>query len=91
MRRPSRRTPATSSRCRGWASPTRGPAATRTACASTSNSWRCSPRTSEAFDELEAAIDCGYRDAAHLQADEDLESLHDDPRFDALIARLRAL
>jgi tetratricopeptide (TPR) repeat protein len=45
----------------------------------------------EALEELERAIDCGYRDAAHLQADEDLESLHDDPRFDALIARLRAL
>ena len=42
-----------------------------------------------AFAALETAVDCGYSDAVHLQADEDLESLHEDPRFDALVARLQ--
>jgi tetratricopeptide (TPR) repeat protein len=44
----------------------------------------------QAFQALEAAITAGYSDVAHLQADEDLESLHEDPRFDAIVARLTA-
>lgn len=44
----------------------------------------------QAFEALEAAITAGYSDAIHLQADEDLESLHEDPRFDAIVARLTA-
>jgi len=52
-------------------------------------SYALTDQPDAAFESLEAAITLGYRDAAHLQADEDLESLHDDPRFDAIVARLR--
>lgn len=43
----------------------------------------------EALDTLGRAIELGYDDAEHLTADEDLESLREDPRFVELVARLR--
>ena len=45
----------------------------------------------EAFDQLEVAVRLGYRDGAHLAEDEDLQSLRPDPRFAALVERLRAV
>jgi cytochrome c-type biogenesis protein CcmH/NrfG len=39
---------------------------------------------------LEAAVRLGYDDAAHLDEDDDLASLRAEPRFQALVARLRA-
>jgi len=44
----------------------------------------------EALDALERAVAAGYRDADHLAADPDLESLHGHERFAALLAGLRA-
>lgn len=38
--------------------------------------------------ELRRAFERGYRDAAHLAADEDLAGLRADPRFAALLAEL---
>lgn len=42
-------------------------------------------KTEDALANLKKAIECGYGEAAHMQADEDLESLHKDPRFAALV------
>lgn len=41
-----------------------------------------------ALDELERAFALGYRDTAHLLADEDLDGLRSEPRFRALVERL---
>jgi tetratricopeptide (TPR) repeat protein len=38
---------------------------------------------------LGQAIDQGYKDSAHIESDEDLKSLHADPRFEALVKRAR--
>lgn len=43
----------------------------------------------EAFAALGRAVALGYADADHLESDDDLASLHDDPRFAALVERLR--
>lgn len=47
-------------------------------------------RTEAALDALERAIALGYRDTEHLLADQDLASLSPAPRFQALLASLRA-
>jgi tetratricopeptide (TPR) repeat protein len=47
-------------------------------------------RRDDAFESLERAIALGFRDADLLESDDDLESLHDDPRWSPLRARLRA-
>jgi hypothetical protein len=44
----------------------------------------------QAFGFLDRAIDAGYRDAKHLQADTDLTSLRGDPRWKAVVARCEA-
>lgn len=49
-----------------------------------------SGRADEALAEIERAVALGYGDAEHLESDEDFASLHEDPRFRALVARLRA-
>jgi len=41
--------------------------------------------TDQAFEALEHAIALGYDDFEYLVGDEDLVSLRDDPRFDALL------
>jgi beta-lactamase regulating signal transducer with metallopeptidase domain/tetratricopeptide (TPR) repeat protein len=41
-----------------------------------------------AFEWLGKAIDAGWRDAAHMKGDSDLESLRDDPRFGELVSRI---
>jgi tetratricopeptide (TPR) repeat protein len=38
---------------------------------------------------LGQAIDRGYKDADHIENDDDLKSLHVDPRFEALVKRAR--
>lgn len=43
-----------------------------------------------ALDALEQAIGLGYADPAFLLQDRDLESLRAEPRFDALVRKLRA-
>lgn len=45
--------------------------------------------TGAALDALERAVELGYDDAQHLEHDVDLRSLLGEPRFDALLARLR--
>jgi serine/threonine protein kinase/tetratricopeptide (TPR) repeat protein len=39
----------------------------------------------EAVRHLREAIDHGYKDIDHMRIDEDLQSLHGDPRFEALV------
>jgi len=46
-------------------------------------------RREEALDELEHAVRLGYDDLPHLLADEDLRGLREEPRFRALVERLR--
>jgi serine/threonine protein kinase len=43
----------------------------------------------EAFELLRHAIDSGYLDLENTQSDRDLQSLHSDPRFDALLAEMK--
>jgi len=43
----------------------------------------------EAIKYLKQAIDLGYKGPDWIVADDDLKSLHGDPRFDALIAKMR--
>ena len=43
----------------------------------------------QALDALERAVAHGYRDVAWMQKDADLENLHDEPRFRALVRKLR--
>ena len=45
-------------------------------------------RADEAFEALGQAVDQGYRDLKHLDADADLASLREDPRFAALRERV---
>ena len=45
-------------------------------------------RSDEAFEALGQAVDFGYRDLKHLDADPDLASLREDPRFPALRDRV---
>ncbi|MFT3916721.1 MAG: tetratricopeptide repeat protein [Anaeromyxobacteraceae bacterium] len=51
------------------------------ACALALGGW-----TDAAFASLRAALDAGYDDPDHMAEDEDLERLHGDPRFAALLA-----
>jgi hypothetical protein len=44
----------------------------------------------KAFARLERAVALGYHDAKHLAADTDLERLHVDPRWPALVAKMNA-
>ncbi len=41
----------------------------------------------EAFSALDAALELGYCDWAHLESDADLEAVRDDHRFDHLLAK----
>jgi hypothetical protein len=45
----------------------------------------------EALTTLRQALDHGYRRADEMPNDEDLKSLHGDPRFDAILADLKKL
>ncbi|MBI5359177.1 MAG: hypothetical protein HZA48_01185 [Planctomycetes bacterium] len=42
-----------------------------------------------AFDALGRAVELGYSDATHMMKDPDLENLRNDPRFQAIIAKIR--
>ena len=44
---------------------------------------------SAAFEQLGRAIDLGWHNATHLASDGDLEPLHADPRWPALLERAR--
>lgn len=44
----------------------------------------------QAWPRLGQAVDAGWRDEAHLLADPDLLSLHDDPRWHGIVTRVRA-
>jgi hypothetical protein len=44
-----------------------------------------------AFEELERALERGYRDAEHLAQDDDLAALRGDARFEDLLRRLARL
>ncbi|MFO0583553.1 MAG: tetratricopeptide repeat protein [Anaeromyxobacter sp.] len=56
------------------------------ACALALGGW-----TDAAFAALRTAIDAGYDDPDHMADDEDLDRLHGDPRFAALLADAEAL
>jgi hypothetical protein len=43
----------------------------------------------EAFEYLGKAVDLGFTNADGMQAERDLQSLHDNPRFAALVAKAR--
>ncbi len=47
-------------------------------------------RDAAALDALESAVALGYSDAAFLETDDDLVSLRHEPRFRALIERLKS-
>lgn len=42
-----------------------------------------------ALGSLEGAVEAGFRDGAYLAAEEELASLREEPRFRALVERLR--
>jgi len=46
-------------------------------------------QTEEAFKYLSTCVEKGFNDPAHMRVDPDLEGLHDDKRFDALVAKVR--
>lgn len=48
-------------------------------------------RTEEALAALDEAVDAGYRDSAHMLADQDLASLRDLTRFKQILDRLAEL
>jgi tetratricopeptide (TPR) repeat protein len=52
-------------------------------------SWSLSGNADKAYEMLGVAIDRGYRDTDWLRTDEDLNALHDDPRWDAIVTRCR--
>ncbi|HVY60086.1 MAG TPA: HEAT repeat domain-containing protein, partial [Planctomycetota bacterium] len=43
-----------------------------------------------AFEHLERSIQLGFDDDDHIAKDSDLDALHDDPRFHAIVEKLRA-
>jgi len=45
-------------------------------------------KTDEAFANLNKAIDCGYRNLAHLEKDEDFKSVREDPRWKRILQRI---
>jgi serine/threonine protein kinase len=45
----------------------------------------------EAFATLRQAVDHGHRNAAGMAKDEDLKSLHGDPRFDAILSDVKRI
>ena len=54
-------------------------------------SFALTGQVDEAFEALKGAVEHGYADEAHLLADDDLAALHGDPRWQALIDRLKTL
>ena len=48
-----------------------------------------SGQTDEAFEALERAVEFGYDDPDHLEEDDDLALLREDPRFAILVSKLR--
>lgn len=44
--------------------------------------------TDAALDWLQRAVDAGFTSAGHMADDDDLESLHGDPRFQAIVGKL---
>ncbi|MEM6782955.1 MAG: hypothetical protein AAF624_04375 [Bacteroidota bacterium] len=46
--------------------------------------------TEQAFVYLQQSLDAGWRDADHMQADSDLDALHDDPRWTEAVADAEA-
>lgn len=43
----------------------------------------------KALEALELAVECGYDDVEWMEKDEDLDNLRDEPRYKALVQRLR--
>ncbi len=48
--------------------------------------WSLAGQRARGLDLLELSIRSGYGDPGKISGDHDLEALHDDPRFDALVA-----
>jgi predicted esterase len=45
-------------------------------------------KSAQSLDELARAVDNGFNDADHIRQDDDLESLHNQPRFKQLVDKL---
>ena len=45
-------------------------------------------KADETFANLNKAIDCGYRNLAHLEKDEDFKSVREDPRWKGILQRI---
>lgn len=52
-------------------------------------SYALTDRTEEALEALDRAVRAGYRDVDWMSRDRDLKGLHGDPRFRALLRRLK--
>jgi len=48
-------------------------------------------KIAEALDALERSVDCGYRDLDWMEKDADLDNIRDEPRYKALVRRLREM
>ena len=53
--------------------------------------YALSSRSADALASLDRAIEAGFDDAEHITRDADLQSLRGDSRFEALVAKVRAL
>jgi hypothetical protein len=49
-----------------------------------------SGQPAKALEALQRAVDAGYRDLSHLEADGDLEAIRGEPGYRALVEGLRA-
>ena len=54
------------------------------ACSLALSNYKC-----EAIDSLERAVELGYSDPEFIQRDDDLDNLRTEPRFQAIVQRLR--
>lgn len=52
-------------------------------------SWSLAGNPDRAFVMLDHALETGFRDPEMMMSDVDLEPLHDDPRWDAVVSRCR--
>lgn len=52
-------------------------------------SWALAGNAEKAMEALSQAVEAGYDDVDHIEEDSDLESLHENPKFQELVKQLR--